>query len=124
MERKESQVLPDHQGRVDLQERTETLVLPGPEARPEGTGSPERVAQWVNLAHKAYKESLERQDQEDCQDLKVKQAILVTLCIAIRHMNNHQSHIHLMVMTIRFISEIYIQSTGREQEAFTRRKIS
>ena len=122
MERKESQVLLDHLGRVDLQERTETLVLPGPEARPEGTGSPERVAQWVNLAHRAYKESLERQDQEDCQALKVKQAILVTLCIAIRHMN--QSHIHLILMTIRFISEIYIQSTGREQEAFIRRKIS
>ena len=122
MERKESLVLPDHQERVDLQERTETLVLPGPEARPEGTGSPERVAQWVNLAHRAYKESLERQDQEDCQALKVKQAILVTLCIAIRHMN--QYHIHLILMTIRFILEIYIQSTGREQEAFIRRKIS
>ena len=124
MERKESQVLPDHQGRVDLQERTETLVLPDREARLEGTGSPERVVKWVNLAHRAYKESLERQDQEDCQGLKVRQAILVTSCIAIRHMNNHQSHIHLMVMTIRFISEIYIQSTGREQEAFIRRKIS
>ena len=124
MERKESQVLLDHLGRADLQERTETLVLLGPEAHPEGTGSPGRVAQWVNLAHRAYKESLERQDQEDCQDLKVKQAILVTLCIAIRHMNNHQSHIHLMLMTIRFISEIYIQSTGREQEAFIRRKTS
>ena len=122
MERKESQVLPDHQGRVDLQERTETLVLPGPEARPEGTEFPERVAQWVNLAHRDYKESRERQDQEDCQALKVKQAILVTLCIAIRHMS--QSHTHLIPMTIRFISEIYIQSTGREQEAFIRRKIS
>ena len=122
MERKESQVLPDHQGRVDLQERTETLVLPGPEARPEGTEFPERVAQWVNLAHRAYKESLEKQDQEDCQDLKVKQAILVTLCIASLHTN--QSHIHLILMTIRSISEIYIQSTGREQEAFIRRKIS
>ena len=124
MERKESQVLPDHPERADLQERTETLVLPGPEAHLEGTGSPERVVQWVNLAHRAYKESLERQDQEDCQGLKVKQAILVTSCIAIRHMNNHQSHIHLILMTIRFISEIYIQSTGREQEAFIRRKIS
>ena len=124
MERKESQVLPDHQGREDLQERTETLVLQGPAAHPEGTGSPERVAQWVNLAHRAYKESLERQDQEDCQGLKARQAILVTSCIAIRHMNNHQSHIHLILMTIRFISETYIQSTGREQEAFIRRKIS
>ena len=124
MERKESQVHLDHLGRADLQERTETLVLPDREARLEGMGSPERVVKWVNLAHRAYKESLERQDQEDCQGLKERQAILVTSCIAIRHMNNHQSHIHLMVMTIRFISEIYIQSTGREQEAFIRRKIS
>ena len=124
MERKESQVLPDHQGRVVLQERTETLVLPGPEARLEGTGSPERVAQWVNLDHRAYKESLERQVQEDYQALKEKQDILEMSSMPNQHMSNHQWHILLTIMTIKFTSEIYIQSTERVQEAFIQRKIS
>ena len=65
MERKESQVLRDRRGRVDLQERTETLVLPGPGARLDGMVSLERVAKWVNLVHRANRESLERQVQED-----------------------------------------------------------
>ena len=124
MERKESKVLPDHQGRVDLQERTETLVLPGPEARLEGTGPPERVAQWVNLDHRAYKESLERQVQEDYQALKEKQDILEMSSMPNQHMSNHQWHILLTIMTIKFTSEIYIQSTERVQEAFIQRKIS
>ena len=124
MEKKEFQVLPEHQGRVDLQERTETLVLPGPGARLDGMVSLERVAKWVNLVHRANKESLERQVQEDYQALKGKQDILEMSSMPNRHMSTHQWHILLTIMTIKFILEIYIQSTERVQEVFIQRKIS